>query len=188
MSEIEIIKPIIYINGFPGVGKYTIAQKLVKILENSKLIDNHLLINPVDAIIDRKCPDYQKIRKTIRKSVLDIISENIYTFNNIYIFTDSQSISDCSVCKEYETAANKRNCIFIPITLTCSIEENLNRIVSQDRSLKGKLTSKDIFRSLIEEEEPFRFDTKYHLEIDITNINSDNCAQIIKNHILNIID
>src|SRR5580698_1059674 len=40
----------IYLIGFPGTGKYTIAQEIAR-KENFRLVDNHLINNPVFSLI-----------------------------------------------------------------------------------------------------------------------------------------
>lgn len=59
------MQPFIYINGFPGVGKLTIARELQKLLPKAELIDNHQLIDPVAAIFERTDPEYQPARKEL---------------------------------------------------------------------------------------------------------------------------
>lgn len=56
--------PLVWINGFPGTGKYTIAKQLVSLLGNEKaiLIDNHQLIDPVEQEIALNRPEYQNVR------------------------------------------------------------------------------------------------------------------------------
>jgi hypothetical protein len=56
--------PLLWINGFPGSGKLTVARELVN-LSGSELIliDNHQLIDPVEARMSRDHPDYQKERQ-----------------------------------------------------------------------------------------------------------------------------
>lgn len=63
--------PIIHINGFPGTGKLTVAQYLVADVTpvNLKLIHNHLLINPADAVLHRNQPGYQALRQAIRGAI-----------------------------------------------------------------------------------------------------------------------
>lgn len=59
--------PVIWINGFPGTGKLTIARALVRIYILSILIDNHKLIDPVDLNFPRDHPQYQTERKRRRE-------------------------------------------------------------------------------------------------------------------------
>lgn len=59
--------PLLWINGFPGSGKLSVARELVKLSGNEMiLIDNHQLIDPVEARIPRGHPDYQTERQLQR--------------------------------------------------------------------------------------------------------------------------
>lgn len=72
----------VYINGYPGVGKLTVAHalKLVAllcplanhgssvfraILENTKVFDNHKLIDVTAAIFERDMPEYRPHRQQL---------------------------------------------------------------------------------------------------------------------------
>ena len=56
--------PLVWINGFPGTGKYPIANQPVSLVGNEKaiIIDNHQLIDPVEEKMARKHPEYQNVR------------------------------------------------------------------------------------------------------------------------------
>lgn len=76
-------QPIIYINGYPGVGKLTIAKALEKLMPEAKVIDHHMLINPVDAVLSRSDRGYQELRRLptlIRKAIFKRIARNKATF------------------------------------------------------------------------------------------------------------
>ena len=55
---------LIWINGYPGVGKYTIAKELHRLLPGSVLVDNHSLIDQVTLARDH--PDYNCERERVR--------------------------------------------------------------------------------------------------------------------------
>ena len=74
----------VYINGYPGVGKLTVAKELMhvrpsplaaifvrlrgffrKLIPSSRLIDNHSLIDPVARRYERWMPEYYPRRKEI---------------------------------------------------------------------------------------------------------------------------
>lgn len=79
----------IYINGFPGVGKLSVARELQlslfpsltfrvenktanlvcfirrNLIARSRLIDNHLLIDPCAAVFERDMPEYRPLRNSI---------------------------------------------------------------------------------------------------------------------------
>lgn len=61
--------PLIWINGFPGAGKLTVARELGALHESFKIIDNHQLIDPVEARFSRSQPEYQPARKVERQRV-----------------------------------------------------------------------------------------------------------------------
>jgi hypothetical protein len=84
--------PFIYLNGYAGVGKLTVAKELIKLLpQPAKLLDNHLLIDPAAAILERNSPEYQPLRKALRITVLDAIATSTDLKRTTFIFTDQQS-------------------------------------------------------------------------------------------------
>ncbi|PTD05779.1 hypothetical protein HYE67_004601 [Fusarium culmorum] len=101
--------PIIHINGYPGVGKLTIAQKLVDLLSpsNGKLIHNHLLIDP-------------PLRRTLRSVFFDALVKSHDTMVSVIAFTDFQSNDALgrSVIAEYLDMAARRHCSFVPSLLS----------------------------------------------------------------------
>ncbi|EEU35866.1 uncharacterized protein NECHADRAFT_29433, partial [Fusarium vanettenii 77-13-4] len=124
--------PIIYINAFPGTGKLTIAKHLVSLFQTGsvKLIHNHLLINPADAVLDRDQEGYQKLRRKIRRAIFKPLIKNEETYHCAYIFTDFQTDNDLGIntSLEYMHCAEERHCQFIPITLVCEESVNLKRL------------------------------------------------------------
>ncbi|KZM21181.1 hypothetical protein ST47_g7686 [Ascochyta rabiei] len=137
--------PIIHINGFPGTGKLTIAREVVKILqdhfaaskpgEQVKLVHNHLMINPADAVLHRTQPGYQRLRKALRDAVFSTLKSEAATFTTAYVFTDWQSGDDvgAEVCKDFQSVAHERGCDFIPIIITCDQTENIAQLRNSDR-------------------------------------------------------
>ncbi|OAQ69997.1 AAA domain-containing protein [Pochonia chlamydosporia 170] len=70
----------VWINGFPAVGKLTVARALQAMLPNSDLIDNHSLIDVVQ--LPRDHPEYNRQREQVRDEA----------FNRfVYPETDEQS-------------------------------------------------------------------------------------------------
>lgn len=55
---------MVWINGFPGVGKFTIAKELHRLLPGSVLVDNHSLIDQVT--LPRDHADYNSQRRKVR--------------------------------------------------------------------------------------------------------------------------
>lgn len=120
--------PIVHINGFPGIGKLTIAHKLVTLLEpfKGKPVHNHLRIDPAGSILPLSSADYQPLRCAIRAAVFDALAVSRDTFDSVLVLTDFQSDEiGNAVMGEYRAMAARRGCTFVSITFTCCKEENL---------------------------------------------------------------
>lgn len=174
--------PLVHINGFPGIGKLTIARKLVDLLQqfDAKLIHNHLLIDPAS-------PDYQPLRRAIRDAVFNSLAEARDTWRSMYIFTDFQSDDEIgrSVMAEYRSLAQRRNCALIPVTLSCTTEENLKRLVSPQRAIFSKLTDLELVTNILANDTIYQWrDEPRHLELDVTNLDVDEAARQICTHIM----
>jgi broad-specificity NMP kinase len=88
--------PVVWINGFPGTGKLTIARELALIYIRSVLIDNHQLIDPVAARFSRDHPQYQAERKRLREWVFEKYVLEPTLLLETVIFTGK--LSDSPVC------------------------------------------------------------------------------------------
>ena len=92
------VAPLVWINGFPGTGKFTVAEQLSILLgaEKTILIDNHQLIDPVEVEMARihpeypnirSHPDYQVLRREMRSAILKQYVENVTLLSRTIIFT-----------------------------------------------------------------------------------------------------
>ena len=52
---------IIHINGWPGTGKLTVGRLLAERL-GARLVDNHTLLNPAEALFSRSDPLHASLR------------------------------------------------------------------------------------------------------------------------------
>ncbi|KAK8123413.1 hypothetical protein PG999_003331 [Apiospora kogelbergensis] len=95
--------PIIHINGFPGVGKLTVARAL-------RAFSGPTICPPACAILKRTEEGYQSLRRALRAAVFEPLAENPTTYEHSYIFTDNQStdLVGASVCAEYAEVARRR--------------------------------------------------------------------------------
>ena len=182
----EVARPasFIYINGYPGVGKLTIAKELLNLLPSpAKLLDNHLLIDPVAALLDRGSGEYQSLRKRLRLTVLSAIAESSELKSTTLIFTDQQSSSavGSDVAQDYYNAAKTRGCPFYSIRLLCSEQENLRRAVNEERKIGGttKLMDIDIIKRMRNEEDIYSFGGDYELSLDVTSLSAEEAAREI---------
>ena len=189
--------PIVHINGWPGIGKLTIARKIIALLGGShdaRLVHNHLLIDPVDTILSRNSPSYQTYRRNLRAIVFKAIATVPETFDSIYVFTDFQTDNELgkSVTNEYAEVANQRGCAFVPIILSCSLEENRRRITSAGRldadGRAGKLTDPEHLVAMRGRGEIRQFqDNPHFLNLDVTALDAQAAAQNIVDHLHRVI-
>ncbi|KAJ5632264.1 hypothetical protein N7490_008603 [Penicillium lividum] len=182
-------RPIVHLNGFPGVGKLTIARFLRKLLPSAKLVHNHLLINPADAVLHRTQPGYQTLRQAIRQTIFSALSTESATFDTTYIFTDFQSDDElgAAVCAEYLATSELRRAAFIPIMLFCDEETNMQRLVSSDRELHSKLTDVELVRKFRLEEDVHRFTGHpNYLELDVSTLTPEEAARQICEHLKHV--
>ncbi|CAG9948838.1 unnamed protein product [Clonostachys rosea f. rosea IK726] len=154
-----------------------------------KLVHNHLLIDPAGAILPRSSADYQPLRCAIRAAVFDALAVSRDTFDSVFVFTDFQSDDEIgsAVMGEYRAMAARRDCTFVPITLTCSKEENLRRLDSSEGSVHGNLTDAELVARLrdnaVMHQSP---GDPFQLELDLTELDADAAARMVHQHILEV--
>lgn len=179
---------IIHLIGFAGVGKYTIA-KLLAAETQAKLVDNHLLNNPVFTVIDLKGggkldEEVWEQTRRIRHVVMDTIrtiSPKEYSF----IFTNclfEHDPADHKVIKEMQDLATTRNGQYVPVRLHCSPEENILRKSNEQRRERMKPTNTD---SVIRHQTDYEIVKIYHdnvLDLDVTDLSAQQAAEQIMQH------
>ncbi|KAF7535035.1 hypothetical protein G7054_g5733 [Neopestalotiopsis clavispora] len=180
--------PLIWINGYPGSGKLTVARALQQLDKSIVLIDNHQLIDPVEAEYSRAHPDYQRQRQLRRKAAF---RENVSSLESLLrpvVFTDFQTTNKQgeSVAKEYQQAAIESARPFLPVYLTCDEQENLDRLCSKERVDSGttKLLDRDLLQTFRSSTAIYRFHDCTGFSIDVTNISPEEAASKIKDHIV----
>ncbi|KAF5004207.1 hypothetical protein FDECE_9289 [Fusarium decemcellulare] len=68
---------IVVLNGFPGSGKFTILNQVKELLpaKTTCLLDNHLLIDPVAAVIPERSDEHHDLRRIIRAPIFKKLGE-----------------------------------------------------------------------------------------------------------------
>lgn len=83
--------PLVWINGFPASGKLTVATALATLHGAAIVLDNHKLIDPVEARFPRTHPDYHSERQRYRKAILDEFVLDTATLSRMVIFTGQEA-------------------------------------------------------------------------------------------------
>ncbi|KND91831.1 hypothetical protein TOPH_03362 [Tolypocladium ophioglossoides CBS 100239] len=172
----------IWINGFPGVGKLTVATELQRLLPGSLLIDNHQLIDVVK--LPRDHPQYNTQRERVRQEAFrkwvhpdgdeeSSCGSRDERLGRIVIFTDFLTSNKLGTAwsTEHKVAAEKAGRPFLPIYLVCSKEENLARVASPERTQRGseKLCDVDMVGRFLDKLAIYRFPGR-GVEVDVTEL------------------
>lgn len=182
-------RPRVYINGFPGTGKLTIAKYLDHASDKIKRVHNHLLINPAEAVLSRDQPGYQDLRRRIRSAIFESLIHEPSTYSTLYIFTDAQTANEAgtAVCQEYKDCADGRGCDFIPIALDCDEQTNLGRLIEGGRQAQRKLIDTEVLKMFRAGEDLYDFSGHSHrLRIDVSHLTPQVAASKILAHIVNV--
>lgn len=173
---------IIHLNGMPGVGKFTVA-KLLSEKFNARLIDNHLLIDLARAVCGRGSAEYLAMLKKTTGIVLEQIanqSEQTFIFTNAL----SNELSEDRERLDYlHQFARDRNILFLQTLLICDLAENKQRIVSENRKLKGKILNPSELDEIYEKYSIYHPPTKFALTIDTTNLSAEEVSEQIKHYL-----
>lgn len=139
---------IIHINGFPGVGKLTVAEMLAERL-NARLIDNHSLINAARVPWEHGTAEYIDLLRRIAEQVYVDLAK--LPKNEIQIFTNALANEykpDPSRFQAIMDLATSRDVAFVPVLLECDEDENCRRAQSEGRAAKQKLRDIDILKDI----------------------------------------
>ncbi|MBY5348664.1 AAA family ATPase [Rhizobium leguminosarum] len=160
---------IIHINGWPGTGKLTVGRLLAKRL-GARLVDNHMLLNPAEALFSRSDPLHASLRGQIRQAVFGhaVRADPAESF----VFTDalSDDAQDTATFSWYRDLAAARGADLVAILLDCAPEENARRLVSPGRSGALKLTDIAVLQRLRANHRLLRGLAERTVEIDTTGL------------------
>ncbi|KAM6505163.1 hypothetical protein FSOLCH5_015082 [Fusarium solani] len=147
---------IIVLNGFPGTGKLTILKKVKELLptETACLLDNHLLIDPVVAVIPGRSQEHHELRHKIRVPIFEKLQERAQQ-GHIILMTAclvEDDEKDAGVLHEHLDIAHEADVPIFWINVSCSHEILQQRVASIERcqGTKTKLTDPTLVRDLVD--------------------------------------
>src|SRR5215510_10248885 len=138
---------IVHINGWPGCGKLTIARILAKRLAG-KLLDNHTLLNPAEALFDRSDPLHGSLRTAVRATTLDHAAQ--LREGLALVFTDavSDDPTDQATFDDYRILAARRQARLVSVVLKCEHDEKLRWLASPARDALYKVSRSNVLGEL----------------------------------------
>jgi hypothetical protein len=162
----ELFSPkacVLLLNGFPGVGKFTIAKGLSTKLNLSstphRLIDNHSLIDPVEVIEPVRNITHYALRTSFRRTAFEGLKA-VKEDRLVVVLTAALSTSalatpynDIERFGEYVDLANARGVPLIVMNVLCDLGTNTERLGSEGRrevkeNGKKKLVDIEVLKSI----------------------------------------
>lgn len=134
-------QPLILLNGWPGVGKDTVAETLSLLIGDNKASLLDWGKGRGDSF--QTIPDDDEVaQKAQRDACFADQVEHPSTFSKMIICTDCLSDTPLGrrLAQDFEVVAKRTNRLLIPIYLECQVEENMRRLQEAERrvSLKDK--------------------------------------------------
>jgi hypothetical protein len=136
---------LIFLHGFPGVGKLTVARELAT-LTGFKLFHNHLTVDLVTSVFDFASEQFVELREKIWLEVFTEAAETDLT-GLIFTLAYDRTVSDSFIGKAQSIVESSGGTVLF-VELTCSREELERRLTIPSRQEFGKLTSLELFREL----------------------------------------
>lgn len=180
---------VIYLIGFPGTGKYTIAQQL-SAMSGAKLIDNHLINNPIFSVIDQDgmipltkaaLVKVGKIRQIVFETVRDMVPKRLSLILANHLADGDED--DVEIYHQIESLALARGNHLVPVRLFCEAEELYRRIAMPQRAERYKITDADYARRHFHQEQPLNISHPNLLDLDVTHLPPADAAQAILHHV-----
>lgn len=178
--------PLVYLFGYPGVGKNTIARAIEQQSEMIA-IQNHLLSNAFRHVVHRlPNDDYAAIEPKLRHHTMkawlnflafvdDAAPDQGLVLTSVLYQNDPERVEFFDFIRDW---AHQRGRPFYPVRLICDTDELIRRVQSPGRSHEFKLVDRHTLLSIT---------GRYHLlepqnaiMLDITHLAADQAA----NHIL----
>jgi energy-coupling factor transporter ATP-binding protein EcfA2 len=180
---------IVYLIGYAGTGKYTIAKAIAG-LTGAVIVDNQLINSPVFSVVGASgntplpAAVWPKI-EGIRRIVLDTVAE-LTPPEASFLFTNELYEGKPMDRRWYEDVAilaTKRQARLVPVILHCEPEEVCRRVTSPERAVRFKERSADKTCENIRTYQLLRVDHPNCLELEITTLSPIQAAQAILTHV-----
>ena len=170
---------LIVLNGYPGVGKLTIAREVTSLV-GGRLLDNHSVYNVAFALTEFKSPAFYEAVRRVQKIADDLILD--LPIDTPIILTEALTLGGDWVdeCwRRVQRLATTRGPLFV-IHVICELDENKRRIRSEDRLDKRKPRDPLFAQKNHDKAEPLAGgDTQNCLRLDVTSLSKHEAAEAI---------
>ncbi len=180
---------VIYLIGWPGVGKLTIAKEIQKHDDSFVIMHNHLFNDCIFPFVPSDKPTNDESWAAV-SSIKDVVFDFIINhgrrdqsliFTNI--LTDKYADEGYKTIKQVEDLANKTDSFFIPVRLLCDPDEIKKRMVNKDRAKFHKTQKIEVIDGLVKNNYTvLTSDHPNELTLDVTNLKPHEVKDIIFKH------
>ena len=177
---------IVFIMGFSGSGKRTIAQEVAK-YPYFKLVDNMVMNSPIVNLLDmaalnQRVPEeawqqINKIRDVVFATMRDL-SPPHFSFVITHDMVDGEAYPQ-TLFNLVQELANARRAYFLPVRLECSEEELVKRTSSAERKAMNKITDVDRVINMARNKKVFYSKHPNEITIDVTRMSAIEVAKLI---------
>ena len=188
---------IVHLIGFPGAGKYTIARHMAEQRgpgpDRLVVVDNHYFNNTIFGVLDVDGikpldPRVWGHVLQVREAVLGAIEELSpstwsFTFTNVLFAGDA---GDEAAPGRLAALAAARGSSFVPVRLTCRVDELARRIVAPERRTRLKWVDADGVRALVDSRRLIDLDHEHALELDVSDVPPEATAARILEHVASL--
>ena|SRR5689334_5488099 len=171
---------IIFINGWPGVGKLTVARQLVAAMDG-RLLDAHTIYNVAFYLTEFRSPAFYETVRGVRDIAFDRVADLPaavpVVMTNAFATGSDWAQENWNAVR---ALADRQGAKLFFVELDCSAAENQRRIQFEDRGLLGKprdpslIVEKRQLRSLLRPA-----DADHLLCLDNTSLSPQACADEI---------
>jgi len=184
-----ITNAIVYLVGFAGTGKLTIARELASVL-NARVIDNHWINNPIFGLMDndRVTPFpsgvWDQVDK-VREAVLETIA-TLSAREASFILTHAgyeDDPEDRAIYHAVARTAERRSSLFVPVRLLCQEGELVRRVISPERAASLKSMNPEAASRDAKTREVLKIGHPNASTLDVTAMNVKESTAAILRHI-----
>lgn len=172
---------LVVLNGYPGVGKLTIAQELASRL-GGRLLDIHTVYNVAFALTEFRSPEFMEAVEQIEAIAYGLV-RRLPDRTPVVMTTVLAGDSAWGHAEWNRIADLGRNRPpFCVVHVHCDLDENIRRIEAEGRGAKRKPRDPDMARRNHREAKPLLGkDAANMLEIDVTQLSPAAAATAIEN-------
>lgn len=167
---------LLFIYGAPGVGKLTVAEEVSK-KTGMKIFHNHLTFDFASSFFEPFSKEFNMFREELMvNSLKALVKQEI----NGLILTYCYTKEDLPFINKIQEICTRENINISYVLLTCDANENLKRVVNEERKKYKKLVDEEIWKNINNNYNLSEFIPDVQVKtINNTDLSPENTADLI---------